>query len=693
MAVIDSSTTIALLHFNESLVEDSSGHNVTFETSGDPRLVAQGKYNSAAYLDSTSQVLVNQDINILNNDFTIEAWFRFDSYPQNLANSSYLIAMGSDDDNVLFQFALRLNAANNGMSVLVNSGELHDQILTQVELEALGTDWFHMAFVYDKTLNTLTVYVNGTQKKVISDDQVGMTQLALFEDYQDSVNVNHYIDEFRISNVKRWTEDFETNTREYGMEDYDRLNYRNTKVLLHFNESITKDECQNIWGVNGIVSLVEDTDQFTKSFETLATNGTGVNYIQIQDKLALGMNDFTIDFFAKVDANIDKTVAGSPYIFELYNTTGHGENNADHDYIYLKSTGYGDNTAGFVLNYDGTSTVDEITLERGVNTHVALVFDATQRALRLYLDGVFVTSLTGLNFTDTANWILTIGDGYYTKATANAVSFSGRLDEFRVTVGKELWDREFTAPNTAYQIATEPLVTEDSDTVVFLSFDENAIKDDCGNQWKQIGGNLQLSNVKTKYGTSLYIGESLNFLRKKTALALGEEDFTIDFFVNNATTTADKYVFELYNTTSNDSIAFKTINGQSQFALAFNENETSNDIDIATGATLDHVAIIYDKSETSLDIYVNGQKKDGITGVTFTDTQNWQVNVANTHSPSVATNFFGYIEKFRIVTNTIKFEISNDEFTVGDTVLAVDGTRNPIRAAVSSTVFIPLKLY
>ena len=242
-------------------------------------------------------------------------------------------------------------------------------------------------------------------------------------------------------------------------------------------------------------------------------------------------------------------------------------------------------------------------------------------------------------------------------------------------------------------MSSEPLVTEDSDTVVFLSFDESAIKDDCGNQWKQIGGNLQLSNVKTKYGTSLYIGESLNFLRKKTVLTLGDEDFTIDFFVNNATTSADKYVFELYNTTSQESIALKTINGQSQFALAFGENETSNDIDIATNSTLDHVAIIYDKSETSLDIYVNGQKKDGLTGVTFTDTQNWQVNVANTHNPSVASNFFGYIEKFRIVANTIKFEISNDEFTVSDTVLAVDGTRNPIRAAVSSTVFIPLKLY
>ena len=136
-----------------------------------------------------------------------------------------------------------------------------------------------------------------------------MTQLDLFEDYQDSTNVNHYVDEFRISNVKRWTENFTPNVREYGMEDYERLNYRNTKVMLHFNDSITKDECQNIWGVNGVVSLVEDTDQFTKSFETLATNGTGVNYIQIQDKLALGMNDFTIDFFVKVDDQIDKNVA------------------------------------------------------------------------------------------------------------------------------------------------------------------------------------------------------------------------------------------------------------------------------------------------------------------------------------------------------------------------------------------------
>ena len=160
MAVIDSSTTVALLHFNESLTQDSSGNNVTFEIAGSPSLVAQGKYNSAAYLDSTSQVLVNQDIDILNNDFTIEAWFRFDSFPQNLAQSSYLIAMGSDNDDVLFQFALRLNSANNGMSVLVNSGELHDQILTQSELEALGTDWFHLAFVYDNTANSLTVYVN-----------------------------------------------------------------------------------------------------------------------------------------------------------------------------------------------------------------------------------------------------------------------------------------------------------------------------------------------------------------------------------------------------------------------------------------------------------------------------------------------------------------------------------------------------
>ena len=66
-----------------------------------------------------------------------------------------------------------------------------------------------------------------------------------------------------------------------------------TVALLHFDESMTKDECGNTWSIVGSPSLSSETYKFGSS----AIFVNKENFIQTNGNFTLGGWDFTIDFW------------------------------------------------------------------------------------------------------------------------------------------------------------------------------------------------------------------------------------------------------------------------------------------------------------------------------------------------------------------------------------------------------------
>lgn len=716
---LDTATKL-LLHFNEDLTTDASGNYSNVENAIGTTLVARGKYKGAAHFDSTSQIVMtgnttSVDLSEETDDWTIDFWLKFDTVPNN-ATTSYIVAMGSAQDDILFQFALRLKPLSDGMTVLFDNGDAKysGSILNAEAITAGAGTWNHFAFVFDKTNSTLKFYYNGTLTTTITTDDVGLTNDEMFTEYSAATNVDHYLDEFRICNAQMFTEDFTPNAKEYGA--YDRLNYRNTKVLMHFDTGLLKDECNNDWSLNGQASLADNGEEGSKSLKLSATEGTGVNYLQMQDSLAVGMNDFTIDFFVTADQDISAAAAGNPYLFELANSS-------NQQFLALKSTdGYSDETTSveFKLQYrtnllgaETNTSEDGLTLIRGTKSYIVVAYDAALHNITVYQDGSEVIVMDGVTFADTSDGILTIGNAPE-RGTANSKSFSGLIDEFRVTVGKDITTASFTTPVANYDINTEPLVTEDSDTIVFLSFDEYANKDDCGGYWKQIGGKMKLSSTKAKYGTSLLVENSLNYLKKKQNIDLHNTDFTIDLAIfDTGTSAAGQILFEIKEgSTNNMKLQYTTAD-----TLTLDINDNTADIDLSSLRTtaMTNISIVFTKEAITTDnssvpantviIFVNGTQVGTIDGVDLSAAfTNSDVYIANGASGTLATNYYGYLDKFRIV-KAVAYTVSDDNNATGEgikftiqnydpsKVIAVDGIRNSVREAIAAAVQIPLVIY
>ena len=194
--------TLVLLHFDDLATKDKAGN--TFVISGTPTL-EPGKFGNSVYLESGSALEMEEDINLMNIDFTIDFWLKLiTDIGEN--DTIYLITCGGSSK--IFQFTLKWTK-EHGLTVFVGSeNQLHDDVLSSEELDTIRTNWFHLAFVYDSTNNTLDAYIQGVKKKTITNDIYNTSIENLFLDYQNSTKVSYHLDEFRISNIKRFTDNF-----------------------------------------------------------------------------------------------------------------------------------------------------------------------------------------------------------------------------------------------------------------------------------------------------------------------------------------------------------------------------------------------------------------------------------------------------------------------------------------------------
>ena len=217
--------TLSLLLFNESVITDKITSNI-WKISGNPTLNSNiYKFNSCSlYLNGSSYIYL-ENLSI-NSDFTIE----FFAYPTS-SKKGYLFGgfnsnYGTSGYNTNYWFALDIYQYSKLSPCLILYANDTDgnKILNL-------NNWNHLAVTYSN--NLVNVFLNGNiaLSKSISVKLGG--SFSIGTNPIKSECFTGYIDEFRISNIVRYTSNF--NPPEYSF-----LSYTNTNSLTPYYSNMSK---------------------------------------------------------------------------------------------------------------------------------------------------------------------------------------------------------------------------------------------------------------------------------------------------------------------------------------------------------------------------------------------------------------------------------------------------------------------
>ena len=190
--------TKLLLHFPGDMSD--SAHNVFFNGSVQMS-VSPTKYNGSFYFDGTSYLRIsdNSDFSFGSGDFTIDLWVNFSSFPSN--GQAFIM---SDDDSAGWEFYWSHTTGPRFWD-RVGGGIIAQGSTTGWSLNT----WYHLALV--RNGNNWNIYKDGvsiaseTNSLTISDS----TDPVYIGSWKNSLEYfEGFMDEIRVSNTARWTENF-----------------------------------------------------------------------------------------------------------------------------------------------------------------------------------------------------------------------------------------------------------------------------------------------------------------------------------------------------------------------------------------------------------------------------------------------------------------------------------------------------
>jgi hypothetical protein len=426
MAGIDTYTKLCL-HMDG----DQSDSNHTVTVSGNPILNSTTKKfgASSVYFDGSGDYLTipdHGDWDFGSGDFTIDFWA---NHPVSSTNiDPYYFSFGAALAMVFYPMDHAISDRRGKIRVHTDSAGVD----FYTSSSGIQTGWHHIAFVVEAS-GTATLYYDGQNSGADTrTSPFSVSDLITIGGYGETSDSNWgydgYIDELRISNTARWTENFDDAlpTSAYTSD-------ANTKLLLHFDgdESYLGHEIT----FNGNPQMNATTTKFDGAYYF---DGTG-DYLEIADSedWNFGTGDFTIDFWIWRDG-AQSSVAGI-----VQQWTGTDGKRA----WQLKFSG--DNYLTAFISDDGLydaaeNITDSVALADQTWIHVALV--RVGSTVTLYKDGNSVGTLeqdTVFNV-DQVVWVGRNG----------AIYFKGYLDELRVSKGIARWTENFTPPTEPYNSQT-----------------------------------------------------------------------------------------------------------------------------------------------------------------------------------------------------------------------------------------------
>jgi Laminin G domain. len=209
--------TVSLLHFNDG-IKDETG-KVWTAYNGAAASTAQSKFGgSSLSLNGVNQYIntpVNADFNMGNGNFTVDFWLKCAS--NNSTVRQTIVDQRNNSLSGTIGEEFRIEIAETGylvFSVMTGIDGTSEYDLTS-STKIADTDWHHIACVRANSL--LLLFVDGGKVGSLNIGTLAVNALnnpltiGRFGDYSGRY-FNGYIDEFRISNIARWTSDFDPET-------------------------------------------------------------------------------------------------------------------------------------------------------------------------------------------------------------------------------------------------------------------------------------------------------------------------------------------------------------------------------------------------------------------------------------------------------------------------------------------------
>lgn len=212
-----------LLHLNgadgSTTITDTSPTPHTFTAQGNAQLdTAQKKFGTASLLlDGTGDYIStphDANLNFGTGNFTIDFWVRWNNktgnqmfFDKSVDGNDRWIFYKNDIDKISFSATI--------------GGDPKASYLSDSALSLSDGTLYHMALVRNGT--TMLFFLDGVSQAVTGStpvgtnnfgDNTGQLNIGVFRD--GSTNpLNGWMDEIRVSNVARWTENFTPPTQEY----------------------------------------------------------------------------------------------------------------------------------------------------------------------------------------------------------------------------------------------------------------------------------------------------------------------------------------------------------------------------------------------------------------------------------------------------------------------------------------------
>ena len=204
--------TIFILHGND--FKDDSEFNRTVSNYGVSSSDAQKHFdqNQSYYFNGSSYILVDP-YDFQNNDFTIDWW----EYPEKYAGN---IRFWSDFPESLTQQYVGITIGYSYGNIFASKTSGTWDLFRNIPVITSDVNkWTHWAFVRSgtnfRTYKNGVKYWEGTGDGPISHSSDSKFSVGHYKEGSTKLYFQGYIQEFRVSNVARWTSDFEPPTEPY----------------------------------------------------------------------------------------------------------------------------------------------------------------------------------------------------------------------------------------------------------------------------------------------------------------------------------------------------------------------------------------------------------------------------------------------------------------------------------------------
>lgn len=190
---------------NSTNIIDSSPTPKTITRYGDTKVrTTQKKYGTGSiWIPSTGYLLYSdQNFVIGTTPFTIEAWVYL---PYTYANNGF------------FCISSTTNPSTEPLLVTFYQYDIYNTTNNGAVYPYPNNQWFHLAIVRENTgANGLKYYVNGVKRyEMTFSNNLANYRYIIGSYYSSSYGLNGYIDSFRITNIARYTANFNPETDTY----------------------------------------------------------------------------------------------------------------------------------------------------------------------------------------------------------------------------------------------------------------------------------------------------------------------------------------------------------------------------------------------------------------------------------------------------------------------------------------------